>query len=77
MPDVKKYDFSNMGICTPACTRIRTHYMYFEEQESRTFSSLPFFTMCEYAHAMETGPGDLEDYFELTTDMMECVAASS
>ena len=65
MPDVKKYDFSNMDLYSRMYPDQEEIIRYFEEQESRTFSENLPFMMCEYAHAMGNGPGDLEDYFEL------------
>ena len=65
VPDVKKYDFSNMDLYSRMYPDQEEIIRYFEEQESRTFSENLPFMMCEYAHAMGNGPGDLEDYFEL------------
>lgn len=65
VPDVKKYDFSNMDLYSRMYPDQEEIIRYFEEQESRMFSENLPFMMCEYAHAMGNGPGDLEDYFEL------------
>lgn len=65
VPDVKKYDFSNMDLYSRMYPDQEEIIRYFEEPESRTFSENLPFMMCEYAHAMGNGPGDLEDYFEL------------
>ncbi len=55
----RKYDFSNLDLYSR---------MYPTYQEIRDYLSggpdKPFI-MCEYAHAMGNGPGDLEDYFQL------------
>ena len=55
----RKYDFSNLDLYSR---------MYPSYQEIRDYLSgnpdKPFI-MCEYAHSMGNGPGDLEDYFEL------------
>ena len=65
VPDVKKYDFSNMDLYSRMYPDQEEIIRYFEEQESRTFSENLPFMMCEYAHAMGNGPGDFEDYFQM------------
>lgn len=57
--DCRKYDFSNLDLCS---------FMYHSkpslEQALIDHPTKPYL-LCEYAHAMGNGPGDLEDYFQL------------
>ncbi|MBR2048104.1 MAG: DUF4981 domain-containing protein [Oscillospiraceae bacterium] len=55
----RKYDFSSIDLYSdmyPTLERIRR---YLEGNPDKPFM------MCEYAHAMGNGPGDLEDYWQL------------
>ena len=55
----KKYDYSNIDLYSmmyPSLEQIRA---YLDGDPDKPF------LMCEYAHAMGNGPGDLEDYFQL------------
>lgn len=55
----KKYDYSNIDLYSmmyPSFEQIRD---YLDDDPDKPF------LMCEYAHAMGNGPGDLEDYFQL------------
>ena len=54
----RKYDFSNIDLFSymyPSMDRLRR---YVEEDPDKPF------IICEYAHAMGNGPGDLEDYWQ-------------
>ena len=55
----KKYDYSNIDLYSvmyPSLDQIRAYLAGNPDKP---------FLMCEYAHAMGNGPGDLEDYFQL------------
>ena len=55
----KKYDYSNIDLYSvmyPSFDQIRA---YLDGGPDKPF------LMCEYAHAMGNGPGDLEDYFQI------------
>ncbi len=55
----KQYDFGNLDLYSrmyPSVAEIRE---YLENAPAKPF------ILCEYAHSMGNGPGDLEDYFEL------------
>lgn len=58
----KKYDYSNIDLYSmmyPSFEQIRS---YLDNKPDKPF------LMCEYAHSMGNGPGDLEDYFHLIED---------
>ena len=58
----KKYDYSNIDLYSmmyPSLEQIRA---YLDGGPDKPF------LMCEYAHAMGNGPGDLEDYFHVIED---------
>ena len=67
----KKYDYSNIDLYSmmyPSFDTIRA-YLHGETDPNLRLSGpqppdKPFL-MCEYAHSMGNGPGDLEDYFQL------------
>ncbi|HLL91287.1 MAG TPA: glycoside hydrolase family 2 TIM barrel-domain containing protein, partial [Tepidisphaeraceae bacterium] len=51
------------GPATDVCSRMYTNVGELREQGARTDDPRPFF-LCEYAHAMGTGPGSLQDYWD-------------
>ncbi|MBQ9521907.1 MAG: DUF4981 domain-containing protein [Oscillospiraceae bacterium] len=55
----RKYDFSNLDLYS------RMYPTYQEIRDYLSDSPDKPFIMCEYAHSMGNGPGDLEDYFQL------------
>ena len=55
----KKYDYSNIDLFSMMYPSFETIRNYLDNKPDK-----PFF-MCEYAHSMGNGPGDLEDYFQL------------
>ena len=55
----RKYDFSNLDLYS------RMYPSYQEVKDYLANDPDKPFIMCEYAHAMGNGPGDLEDYFKL------------
>ena len=55
----RKYDFSNLDLYS------RMYPTYQEIRDYLSGSPDKPFIMCEYAHAMGNGPGDLEDYYRL------------
>lgn len=58
----KKYDYSNIDLYSmmyPSFEQIRS---YLDSGPDKPF------LMCEYAHSMGNGPGDLEDYFHIIED---------
>lgn len=59
VPETKSYDFSNIDLYSR---------MYPDMQEIEAYCTQDArkpYLMCEYAHAMGNGPGDLEDYFQV------------
>ena len=55
----RKYDFSNIDLYSNMYPAFETLQQYVDDPES----DKPYL-MCEYAHAMGNGPGDLEDYWQ-------------
>lgn len=58
--DKKKYDYSNLDLYSKMYADIESIHEYFEKDGTKPF------ILCEYCHAMGNGPGDLEDYFQVT-----------
>ena len=55
----KKYDYSNIDLFSMMYPSFETIRNYLDNKPDKPF------LMCEYAHSMGNGPGDLEDYFQL------------
>ena len=55
----KKYDYSNIDLYSMMYPSMEQIQAYLDGNPDKPF------LMCEYAHAMGNGPGDLEDYFQL------------
>ena len=55
----KKYDYSNIDLFSMMYPSFETIREYLDNKPDKPF------LMCEYAHSMGNGPGDLEDYFQL------------
>ena len=53
----RKYDFSNIDLYSNMYPSLETLQEYVESNPDKPY------LMCEYAHAMGNGPGDLEDYW--------------
>ena len=58
-PSGKKYDYSNIDLFSMMYPSFETIRNYLDNKPDKPF------LMCEYAHSMGNGPGDLEDYFQL------------
>ena len=54
----RKYDFSNIDLYSDMYPPIERLQRYVDSSPDKPF------LMCEYAHAMGNGPGDLEDYWQ-------------
>jgi len=54
----RKYDFSNIDLYSDMYPAIERLQRYVDSNPDKPF------LMCEYAHAMGNGPGDLEDYWQ-------------
>lgn len=54
----RKYDFSNIDLFSDMYPSIERLQRYLDSNPDKPF------LMCEYAHAMGNGPGDLEDYWQ-------------
>ncbi len=65
----RKYDYSNLDLYSRM-------YADYEDVEryARSNPDKPYI-LCEYAHAMGNGPGDLEDYFELI-EKYDCICGA-
>lgn len=57
--DVRKYDYSNLDLYSRMYPSLQDTEEYCIKDARKPF------LMCEFAHAMGNGPGDLEDYFQL------------
>lgn len=57
--DKRKYDFSNLDLYSTMYPSLERLQNYVERDPDKPH------IMCEYAHAMGNGPGDLEDYWQL------------
>lgn len=55
----RKYDFSNIDLYSNMYPSLESIENYLADAPDKPY------LMCEYAHAMGNGPGDLEDYFRL------------
>ena len=55
----KKYDYSNIDLYSMMYPSFEQIQAYLDNAPDKPF------LMCEYAHSMGNGPGDLEDYFQL------------
>ena len=55
----RKYDYSNLDLYSMMYPSFEEIHAYLDGDPDKPF------LMCEYAHAMGNGPGDLEDYFQL------------
>ena len=53
----RKYDFSNIDLYSNMYPSLETLQEYVDSKPDKPY------LMCEYAHAMGNGPGDLEDYW--------------
>ena len=53
----RKNDYSNLSLYSSMYPSLETIDQYFSRHPDKPY------IMCEYAHAMGNGPGDLEDYF--------------
>ena len=53
----RKYDFSNIDLYSNMYPSLETLQQYVDSNPDKPY------LMCEYAHAMGNGPGDLEDYW--------------
>lgn len=60
-PEGHMPDYSNLDTTSSMYTSCKDVEIYCENKENKK----PFI-LCEYSHAMGNGPGDLEDYFQLT-----------
>lgn len=54
----RRYDFSNIDLYSNMYSSIECLQSYVESKPDKPF------LLCEYAHAMGNGPGDLEDYWQ-------------
>ena len=54
----RKYDFSNIDLYSNMYPSLETLQAYVDSNPDKPY------LMCEYAHAMGNGPGDLEDYWK-------------
>lgn len=54
----RKYDFSNIDLYSNMYPSLETLQEYVDSEPDKPY------LMCEYAHAMGNGPGDLEDYWQ-------------
>lgn len=54
----RKYDFSNIDLYSNMYPSLETLQEYVDREPDKPY------LMCEYAHAMGNGPGDLEDYWQ-------------
>ncbi|MBQ4505174.1 MAG: DUF4981 domain-containing protein [Firmicutes bacterium] len=54
----RKYDFSNIDLYSNMYPSLETLQTYIDSEPDKPY------LMCEYAHAMGNGPGDLEDYWK-------------
>ena len=54
----RKYDFSNIDLYSDMYPSLERLQRYVDSDPDKPF------LMCEYAHAMGNGPGDLEDYWQ-------------
>ena len=54
-----KYDFSNIDLYSNMYPSLESIQQYLDSEPDKPY------LLCEYAHAMGNGPGDLEDYFRL------------
>ncbi|MBR6526504.1 MAG: DUF4981 domain-containing protein [Lachnospiraceae bacterium] len=54
----RKYDFSNIDLYSNMYPSLETLQAYVDSNPDKPY------LMCEYAHAMGNGPGDLEDYWQ-------------
>ena len=54
----RKYDFSNLDLYSDMYPSLELLQKYVDSNPDKPF------IMCEYAHAMGNGPGDLEDYWQ-------------
>ena len=54
----RKYDFSNIDLYSNMYPALETLKEYVDSNPDKPY------LMCEYAHAMGNGPGDLEDYWQ-------------
>ena len=55
----RKYDFSNIDLYSDMYSSLQTLQKYVDNEPDKPY------ILCEYAHAMGNGPGDLEDYWKL------------
>ena len=55
----RKYDFSNIDLYSNMYPSLQTLQEYIDSEPDKPY------LMCEYAHAMGNGPGDLEDYWRM------------
>ncbi len=55
----RKYDFSNIDLYSNMYPSLETLREYIDGNPDKPY------LMCEYAHAMGNGPGDLEDYWQI------------
>ena len=55
----RKYDFSNIDLYSNMYPSLESIEQYLASKPDKPY------LLCEYAHAMGNGPGDLEDYFRL------------
>ena len=58
----RKYDFSNIDLYSDMYPSMERLQRYLDSNPDKPF------LMCEYAHAMGNGPGDLEDYWQFIQD---------
>ena len=54
----RKYDFSNIDLYSDMYSSLERLQNYVDSEPDKPF------LLCEYAHAMGNGPGDLEDYWQ-------------
>ncbi len=59
-PAGKEYDYSNLDLYSMMYPSLDSIREYLDGSADKPY------IMCEYCHAMGNGPGDLEDYFQLT-----------
>ena len=62
----RKYDFSNIDLYSNMYPSIENLQAYADSNPDKPY------LMCEYAHAMGNGPGDLEDYWQFI-EKNECM----
>lgn len=55
----RKYQYENLDLYSRMYPSLEEMRQYFKEDGSKPY------ILCEYAHAMGNGPGDLEDYFQV------------